>query len=194
MSIVEVSDHELESDWIERARIDDATDYGVLGKRRQNVNISLVFGPKENGPVAVMDEDLGQADLSSALLNEPDHLEKNNWNDLKSMLTHRDEGGDAELPTCSGKRDETQRVRQAETDVPASNQLALESIVQLPQDSLDGFRTQYLEALYISKVWASIRIIFYQRILTPSRHLSRISRKVRFLAIARHFNPLIRLQ
>jgi hypothetical protein len=161
--MVEVSGHEVESDWIERARIDDAIDCGILGKPRQNMNVSLVFGPKENGPVAVMDENLGQADLSSTLLKEPDHLEKNNWNNLESMQRHRDKRGDAELPTSSGKRDETQRVLQAETDMPASDELSLESIVQFPQDSLDGFRTQYLEALYISKVWGSIRIILCQR-------------------------------
>src|SRR5438034_5409210 len=130
VSMVEVSGHEVESDWIERARIDDAIDCGILGKRRQNMNVSVVFGPKENGPVAVMDKNLGQADLSSTLLKEPDHLEKNNWNNLEPMQRHRDKRGDAELPTSSGKRDETQRVLQAETDMPASDELSLESIVQ----------------------------------------------------------------
>ncbi|PGH14153.1 hypothetical protein AJ80_06020 [Polytolypa hystricis UAMH7299] len=113
------------ANWLEKAKISSEISGGFLGKRKP-ANVSFVFGPKGDG-LSCRKETSGANSIDLAV------------DQLSQSYAPLEIGG------------ETQQVLHPETDVSTVPNAPVPVPDQSAQEMFKVFRTQYMEALYISK-------------------------------------------
>ncbi|PGH05232.1 hypothetical protein AJ79_06843 [Helicocarpus griseus UAMH5409] len=131
-------------DWVERAMVPDPVDVGLLGKGKGKVtNVSLAFGSRIGEKVPNFSPETSDLSSVSGLVN-PFYEGRAECEAAEEDAQNNSQSADI-LPGLTSDTPLNSQSRGIENE-PTEGKIS-----QSPQEIFDGLRSQYLEALYVSK-------------------------------------------